>query len=62
MFYFTCIKIWNEYSDESYSQIFLNMKDMKGCYTEIAALLGFVLSNKEPRISRNDYKLIQSIV
>ena len=61
-FYFTGIKISIEYSDEYYSQALLDMKDMKGYYTEIAALVGFVLSNKDPMISRNDYKLIQSIV
>ena len=61
-FYFTGIKISIEYSDEYYSQAFLDMNDMKVCHTEIAALVSFVLSNKNSMISRNDYKLIQSIV
>ena len=61
-FYFTGIKISIEYSDEYYSQAFLDMNDMKVCHTEIAALVSFVLSNKDSMISRNDYKLIQSIV
>ena len=61
-FYFTVIRIWIEYSDEYYSQEFLDMKDMKWCHTEISALLGFMLSDKDPMIIRNDYKLIQSIV